>query len=146
MRRDRLSGLILLLFGILILAEGLRLPYTFQGVPGPGFFPRWIGILVISLSVLLCLTTRAPNRPVYDNPTAWRRVTLVTLSLTIYTLVLDLLGFLLAAFLYFIFLVKGVEARSWQVALIGGLVVAVGCFLVFRVWLGVSLPKGIPGV
>jgi len=146
MKHDRVASCLLLLLGIGIAAEALRLPYSSIAGPGPGFFPLWIGVLMILLSALLFFTTRRPLHPFIEPGSRVDRVALVGASFLGFILVLNHLGLLLAAGLYAAFLVGVVERRDWQYWLLAGLLIGGGCFLLFGYWLGVPLPKGPLGI
>ncbi len=142
MKQDWVASCLLLLLGIGITAEALRLPYTSIVGPGPGFFPFWIGVLMILLSALLFFTTRRPDHPFIEPGARVGRVALVGASFLGFILALEHLGLLIAAGLYAAFLVGVVEHRSWRCWLLTGVLIGGGCFLLFAYLLGVPLPKG----
>ena len=64
-------------------------------------------------------------------------------SLLVYALVLERLGFLLATFALLLFFFKALQRQRWLVAVGGALATSLLTYLVFRTWLGVNLPGGL---
>ncbi|MFH1757268.1 MAG: tripartite tricarboxylate transporter TctB family protein, partial [Pseudomonadota bacterium] len=60
-------------------------------------------------------------------------------------LVLEWIGFLLAAFLIVLAMVKGVERLSWGKALLISISASAVCYLVFDKLLKAALPRGLLG-
>jgi putative tricarboxylic transport membrane protein len=63
-----------------------------------------------------------------------------------FVLVLEPLGFLLAAFLSMIALLRAVEAQSWRRIIVIAAAAALVSHLVFARFLGVPLPAGVLGI
>ncbi len=66
-------------------------------------------------------------------------------SLLIYALVLEWLGFLLATFALLLFFFRTLQRQSWLVVVTGSLATSLLSYLVFKTWLGVNLPGGLLG-
>lgn len=146
MKQDRFASVALLIVSSVVAGEGLRLPYVVNSIPGPGFFPLWIGIVMAFLSALLFLTTRAPNRAFGEGLAGLRRVGLVAGSFLLYIALMGYLGLLLSLTLLVAFVLRFVEEKSWRASLGASLLIAVNCYLLFKAWLGVPLPKGPLGI
>jgi putative tricarboxylic transport membrane protein len=67
----------------------------------------------------------------------------ISLSLFVYTIAVNWLGFVLATLMFVFFLFRIVETESWWRSLLKGILVTAGNYLVFVVWLGLHLPKGV---
>src|SRR5690606_5327833 len=72
----------------------------------------------------------------------WRNVVLVLLYLTVYAIVLETVGFIIATVLLLILLFKTVEPQSWTTAIVGALVTTAVVYLVFGLGLGTQFPNG----
>ena len=70
-------------------------------------------------------------------------VVVISVSLFIYTITVSWLGFILATLFFVLFLFRTVESETWWRSTAKALLVTLGNYLVFVVWLGVKLPKGI---
>ena len=54
----------------------------------------------------------------------------------------QLVGFALSTFLLVLFLFRAVQTERWWRSLVKALLITVGNYLVFVVWLGIRLPGG----
>jgi hypothetical protein len=145
--RDQLSGLFWLALAIFVCAESSQVTVGTFHSPGPGFFPFWLGILLGAFSILLLLKNLLSKEKEKIGSVwkaaNWGRVLLVPLSLFAYALLLPKLGYLLSTSGLMILLFVAIERRKiWMDILIAVTVVLVS-YLIFHLWLGVSLPKGL---
>jgi putative tricarboxylic transport membrane protein len=145
MGRDRAAAAVLLVVGLGGAIEARRLTIGNPSHPGPGFFPFWLA-LALSLAALALLLRRAPAAPRPVGAPAERirqgRVGLALAASAAYTVALDPLGFLLATFLFLLFLLGAIESRRSVSSIAISAATAVASHLVFKVWLGVQLPAG----
>ena len=136
----------LLLFiaaGGFVVYSGLRLKYYGVLGPGPGFFPVWVGVLLVAACLLALgenLREGASSASFFSDPASGRRVLWVLLSLAALWLALKFAGFRLAM-LGFVLVVPQVFGRQrpgrWLAV---SLVLSFGVAYVFERWLGVELP------
>ncbi len=146
MKLDRIVAAGFFLVGAIIAREASHLPYASQTSPGPGFFPLWLGISLMGLSALLFVTTRRRDVPFVESAAGFKKMALLVVAFLVYAFVLDSLGLLISLSLLVFFLLGYLERRGWKTWLTGGLVISLGCYLLFKVWLGVPLPLGILGI
>ena len=146
MKLDRVASVLLFVVGALVAHAGFRLPYTVEGTPGPGFFPFWIGLVMMFLSAVLCFTTRSPNRPFVDSLASFRRPALVGGAFLAYVFLLKYVGLVGGLVLMTAFILGQVERKSRMVWIGASVLIGLGCHLIFKVWLGVPLPKSILGI
>lgn len=120
------------------------LAYMDDGVPAAGYFPFWIGLLVLFLSVLYVLLNRgtSPEGEFEDEPPQWRRPALVAAGLAACVAILDIAGFGVAVAAYLAYLFIVLEKIRWPVA--GGAAIGISAFIVvlFHTLLSVPLPAG----
>jgi putative tricarboxylic transport membrane protein len=146
MKIDRIISLVLVLVALVVLAEGLRLPYQIRATPGPGFFPIWISSAMIGLSLLLAVTTRRADRPFIDDPTVLKKVGAVLGAFLLFIFLIGYLGTTAAMAIFIALVAALVEKRSWREWVPFALVISVGAHLLFKTWLGVPLPGGLLGL
>jgi hypothetical protein len=72
----------------------------------------------------------------------WKKLLLTVGSLLVFAVVFERLGYLVATFLFIIFLLRAVEQKSWALAIAVGLSASVGSYLIFGILLGAPLPAG----
>jgi putative tricarboxylic transport membrane protein len=146
-KKDLVSAIFLAAFGIYVAYTASNLPYTSEFGPGPGFFPLWIGIGIVtcSLVMLWSCAVRGPtdgeqeielnHAPVARALGAWSAFLAAVICL-------PLLGFAISLGLLTAFLIVVFDRRSPWIALSAAVGLALGFYLVFPVALGVSLPVG----
>lgn len=128
--------------GLLFALEARELKYMDEFAPGAGFLPFWLGLILLALAIGFILTTRAPKAQPETPPRSGRKVLAVSAGLVACVALIDWLGFAVAIAAYLLYLMRGVERRSWglSVGLAAGTTLAL--YLVFQLWLGVPLPRG----
>ena len=145
LKADRWIGLLFALFSLYVCAESVRLGLGTYQQPGPGFVSFCAGLIlgVLSLALIfLAFLTGAKSGQTWHNPGP---IVMVFVAILGFTLLLESLGFILAAFLLVWFLLKIVEQRGWGFSVGVALVVAGASYVVFDVWLSAQLPAGILG-
>jgi hypothetical protein len=125
-----------------------KLPFGSFATPGAGFLPFSVGVLMFLLSLILFIQSFSKEEE--GRKALWAtggtgRVLLILLSLVLYGLFLEKLGFILTTFLLMGFLLLGIGKVRKSVVILLSLISSLGCYGVFQVWLNVQLPKGIFG-
>lgn len=140
----------ILLLSVFFLIYGLKYDYVnSSGQVGAGFFPIWIGSLLVffsSISLFKDIKHHLKERPkiqITDNISTL----LIILGLTVLFIAsLNLLGAVVAMIIY-IFVVLYVLNRGRIIFnTVLSLIVSLGCYLLLDVWLNAGLPKGIFGI
>jgi len=146
-----IEGVLLLALSLAGIAEGLRLviykdPYTLYDPMGPGLYIIAIGIGLMTLGVVhLVLHYRKP--PAMEMVPVDRKMKIRMMSTvvvcTIYVLLINLIGYLLATILFFFleFRVQGI--RSWPLVIVLSLVLSAFYYLIFVQYCSVVFPRGI---
>ena len=145
---DRVSGLLLLIFGIGFVVGGRQYPYWTPTGPGSGFLPFWLGLtMAVLAAALLVGAARRADRGEDWLPggRAFMRLIVVLVATTAFVWLLPVLGMTLATFLVLIGLLRFLEGHTW-VATVGVAVAASAAnWLVFTHWLHVPFPIGVLG-
>jgi hypothetical protein len=147
-RAETVAGVLVTAIGVAMLLQSLTFAYFAEGVPGPGFLPRWIAAGLVCAGLVLTakglrpkLTIQEPIR--WPDASGWRRVGLMLGALAVALLLLDKLGFMVVTTAFMAVLIFGLGVRSWVMLITTPLAAAFGLYVVFAVWLRVPLPKGI---
>ncbi|MDZ4164877.1 MAG: tripartite tricarboxylate transporter TctB family protein [Smithellaceae bacterium] len=149
MRRcNQVVGVLLLVFSILVIYQSRDLVYAVEFSPGAGFFPFWLGISLLLLSLILLLnSTLIKSRLSEGNPfpdrQALLRVLCILGSLLISILFFERLGFLIVMVLFIAFLLIFLEKYRWYSGVLISLVMVFAVYGLFKIWLGVPLPPGL---
>ena len=146
---DQSSSSVWILFALYICIESIRMPLGTLREPGPGFVPLISGILLGGLS-LVCflkahLSASAETKAPQYSKVRWKNLILILTTLCVYTLFLEVLGFILDTFLLLILLFRSIEPQKWTVTIGGSALTSSVCYAVFELWLKSQLPKGILG-
>ena len=145
----QIAEAIFLLLGAVVVYLSLGLSYSADYGPGPGFFPFWLGILLIVISVAdVIKTSRRPREPLPEGfiPSrdgVWRIFSLVG-ALGAVIFLIKPLGFNLTILLFSVFLLRATGKQSWWTIIAISLIGSFGTFYLFR-QLNVFLPTGFLG-
>ncbi len=149
-RADQITGIIMLIFSVAVMEGGRRMPPSNTFGPGAGFLPFWLGVAMALLAIILLVTaTREPAMAGGPSPFPTGRPVVAILetggALAAFILLLEPLGFLVAIALLTAFLLRVVEREGWTTTLVVAVANAAGLYIVFKIMLGVSLPKNLFG-
>ena len=152
MARDKgnlFSGLCLAAFGIYVISVAVKLPYVSEVGPGPGFFPLWIGIGLVTFATFLIFAFFLPSLNMAKARSySWNsagRVLAGWAAMMLAIALLGKIGFGLSFILLTIFLLAALDRRPPLLAVGVGVGLAVVFHLIFVVALDVALPKGFWG-
>lgn len=129
-------------------AMGMRY-FTSIG-PGPGFFPRWLALLLALLgAALIVRASFGRAAPVAEGFSPGRsgalRVAAVLAAVAVIALALETVGFPLIMLAASLGLMLTLGLRDARILLPVALAASFGTHLVFARWLGVQLPAGLLG-
>ncbi len=142
---DFWSGLALAGLGAYILSQALGWTYMGQDGPGPGFFPRWYGAIMLALSLLMVAGSVLKQRPQAPQAVRWdelRRAMACWLALAACIALLNYLGFVIAFALLTWFIVAILFRRPRAEALATAIGGSVAFYALFSWGLGLQLPRG----
>jgi putative tricarboxylic transport membrane protein len=145
---NRISAFSFLGFSVFIFALSVRLGIGRLQSPGPGFMPSLASAVLffLSLFVLISQTRRSAKDEGEGHLVHWRNLTkpigLVAVLIG-YAFVLDVMGYLITAFLLMFMLFLMAEPRRWPKDVVVAALVAALSYVVFNQWLGVRLPAGV---
>jgi hypothetical protein len=154
MTRDGLAGLICLALaiGLLVLTRGL--PQSSFVPVGPDFYPRIVLVIMALLSAMLIASDLWQQRTQSADAGAEsaqeeRNYRLVGLTFAVfagYVVLLPLVGYRLATFLFMVALQAIIDpprgARRWVVVMVSALASAAITYVIFDNYLSVLLPRG----
>lgn len=145
---DLVSGAVLTGLGIYVVLQARGWDYLAPDGPGPGFFPMWYGIALITLSLALMYQAVARRAAEAREGTAWRevgRALVAWAALTASIALLKPLGFLVSFALLTFVIVSLMYRRPLAHGVAAGIGGAVLFYLIFPLALNVALPVGALG-
>lgn len=144
------SAVFLLLFGAAICWEARTLDMGRVVKPGPGFFPFWLGIalVIVSLALILQLRRQKAEVPIQRlwKGLRWEKILYALGALLLYAFFLESLGYILATFFLLSFLLRVIDAQRWPVVIFGSAITSFITYALFKIWLQVQLPVGLWGM
>lgn len=148
-KTDKFVSLFLLLFSGYICWESLRLGFGTWHKPSSGFIPFLSGFFFGILALLLLIQNIWLNKANFTEEkkekTNWKAIFTVFASLFSYILLLNYLGFIITTILFVGILLKIIEKKGWFLTICVSLFIALGSYVVFKVWLQAELPIGFFG-
>jgi putative tricarboxylic transport membrane protein len=148
-KKDKTSSILFFFIGIGFIVGGIKMGLGPLNSPGAGFFPAAIGGIFSILSLSLLITaSRGKSReeqsePFWKGEKSWVKVSLALLALVFYMFFLEYLGYILTTVLFTFFLLKYVGRKGWVVSIITAVLVSLGSYALFKIALGVPLPRGL---
>jgi len=146
-KRLLIEGLVLLAFGLVGLADGLRLvifknPASVEDITGPGRYLVAVSLLLTIVGVLYLAMMRGNDEPAPSDREETRSVVWTVVVLGLYVLLIDLIGYFWATQIFFLLILQVVGLRlSLRMVLIGA-AMGMGFYMVFIRLFGMSLPRG----
>jgi putative tricarboxylic transport membrane protein len=152
--RDGVSGFVCLTISVILLTQTFGLPPAAIVPIGPAFYPRVVLSILMLLSVILIaldframrITAAPAAAPAAGLTPNYRLVLATFIEFGLYILVLPLLGFRIATFLFVLSLQVTLEwprsAKHWALAVAIAAATSIVCYLIFQDYLSVLLPRG----
>ena len=141
-----ISLIFFILFSAAICVESYKLGLGSFNAPNPGLFPFLISIMLGVLAtfrLLVSLFLGIANVPKISTPL--KRIFPLMASFFAYPILTNELGFVIPTFLLVVFLLKVIEAKSWRVTIVVSVGLVFFTYLIFKILLGIQLPRGFIG-
>jgi putative tricarboxylic transport membrane protein len=139
------AAIALLVFGAVTVALSLQLPLGTVRMPGTGFFPLVLGLLLVALAVAqgiqLHLAKAPAPAPAPPADGATRRVVFFIGVMALATLLLQPVGYVVATLILMVGLLR-VLGVAWGACVIIAASSAAASYFVFVRWLGIPMPAG----
>jgi putative tricarboxylic transport membrane protein len=149
---DQIGGLIWLALGVLLCLGSVKLGLGTPHSPASGFGPFLTGCLlglfglILAFNSILRRSDEKESFPETRPRKGWTKGFLSLLVLFLYASLVNTLGFIISTSLLMFFLFKVLEPRKWLTLVAISVSASLLSYLLFGLWLRVSLPKGIFGI
>ena len=141
--RDRLSALFFLMFSLFVCQQSMVIGLGTLRHPGSGLVVFAAGAWVGILALVLLTQSRRIELQEEERTSEKGKVWLISLSLFGYAVAVNWLGFVLSTFVFVFIILRLIEFERWWLIGMKAALITFGNYLVFVVWLGLSLPKGV---
>lgn len=157
-RKEIASSLLLLLFGAGYLAYNTKYSVDTWNNPGPGVFPLIVGgVFMILASYQLIQTLRKPKKEDDQNSaglniktvkaflqeSAEAKPLILIMVFILYLLMVTWVGFFIPNFMFIMVSSRLMGAKDWGRPFALAVGICLFCYLLFEVWLKLSLPRGL---
>jgi hypothetical protein len=138
-------ALVVALFGLIAMIGSTRvgIGWAAEG-PQAGFFPFYVGLLVVASSAVNLVTVLRSGEP-RTNFAQWsqlRQVLAVVIPTAVYVAVIPYLGMYVSSALLIAVFMKWLGGYRWVTALPLAVGIPAVVFVLFEIWFLVPLPKG----
>ena len=133
------------LLGLVWIVAALRMPLWEGFAPQSGFMPLWYGMLLTALAVVILANLFLQKAPADAEPPIGKPL-VVLAALAAGIAGLEVVGFGPSIFLLLLALFVVVERLPIGRSILVAAATAALLFLIFRTWLGVTLPTGPLGI
>jgi putative tricarboxylic transport membrane protein len=144
-KRDRVTGYILLIIGVITAWSSVHLSMGSVKHPGSGFLPFGLALCLIALSLVLIFKSwrgKTPSTPFWPQRT-WLRPLLGVFIFISYALVIQGLGFFLSTLLFLVIWMRLIEQVRWRTLISISITTTAGLYFIFVFFLEVPLPMGL---
>ena len=146
-KSDRTSAFFFIGLSLFVCQQSATIGVGTLRKPGPGLlaFGTGVGIGLLSLALLTqsFISKAKEIKPIPTGSLTDRvKFVFICISFFVYTIIINWLGFVFSTFLFVLFLLYSIEPERWWRRILKAVLITIGNYLVFVVWLGLSLPKG----
>lgn len=150
MTNDQVSSLCFILIGLIVVAAAGPLGIGSISAPGSGFVPLLSGAGMclfggVGLVEATLRRRKGEHGGLNFKNVQWQKSLMTLSGLVIYAVFLKSIGYLVSTTLLMFFLLRFIIPQRWSVVFVGAVLISVGSFLIFKVWLHVQLPGGVLG-
>ncbi len=146
-RRDIVASILLILLGMGVIIESIRLKVGTPLMPQPGFFPLLGGLFLVGLSMVLLVRAWRGSGDASQQPREafgeLRRPMILVACLAVYAAVMEPVGYILPTVFIAVVVLRVLGVTSWKVVGLASLGLSIGTYVLFGRLLGIDLPAGI---
>jgi putative tricarboxylic transport membrane protein len=138
-KAEKLCGVIIVFIGLIFGTQAWSIVYNSKQY-GEGWFPFLASIIIIGCGIFNLLKSRKIEKHVPLNIDYWF-LGVVIIGAIIYCLLILLIGFTLATFVYLIAMFKSL-GKTWKYSLVLSFSFSVGVYIIFVRFLTIYFPSG----
>lgn len=138
------AGIVAFILASWYLVEAFNMPLGSLSSPGPGLFPRGVGLAGVLISLLLIFESLTPSNQSRRTEIPSRRelktISLFLVAFVAYIVLLPVLGQHISATIFGIASVAILSDRSWYIVIPAGAAIGISISVIFVSLFGVPLP------
>jgi len=141
----QVASIVAILFGVFVVWQSHAMTLYTELGPGPGFFPFWLGLVFILLSVIWLLQVSLQPQPpleagFFPDRQATLRILSIVVAMSAFVLLAGVIGFQLSMFAFLMFLFIALGRQNLALTLVVSIVGSFGVYYLFHSLLEVELP------
>jgi hypothetical protein len=150
-KADIITALILMLFGVIVASDCLRIGIGWEAEgPKGGFFPFVMAALVIGGTGLVIRQALKGTGSVKGNkpfvePGGMKPILIVVIPACLMILFVEVVGLYVSAMFYLVGYIKWAGDHSWRTSLLVGILVPLVSYIVFEKFFLIPMPMGLFG-
>jgi hypothetical protein len=140
-QRDFGAGIMYMVIGLFFAIIARQYQYGTAAKMGPGYFPFWLGMLMVALGLLVLVKSMGAKAAIESIPKFdWKIIGLITGSILLYGVLLPKMGFIVAVLVLVMVASSASREFSWKVSLINAVVLIAFTYSVFVLGLKLQFP------
>jgi putative tricarboxylic transport membrane protein len=143
---DAIVAAILMAVGAVVMVNSYKLGAGWSSTgPESGYFPFYVGVLILlssTITLLVTLLGKSPDRAPFVEPEQFRRVLQVLIPSFIFVMAIRYIGIYVAGGLFIACFMWWLGKYPLRKVVIVSVLVPLALFVLFEVWFLVPLPKG----
>jgi putative tricarboxylic transport membrane protein len=136
----KVMAVLFLILSLSYLFFARELSFGTLGAPKAGFLATLAGMMATGLSLIIVFKEMLQRKEDKADGSNVRKVIFVTIGLLYYLVILGVVGYLAATFMIMLYLLKVTDTVGWSVPLCLSAGISLGCYLLFKQYLGIFLP------
>lgn len=136
---DLLAGLFVVTIGVVAIIEALQFNLGSARAMGPGYFPFYIGVLMICLGLVIIIVGGFFNRNAILEFPALRSLLFITAGIFCFSLLIERIGLVVAVAVAVFIVTFADRPFKLRRSLVLATVIPVICVLIFQMALGLQL-------
>lgn len=138
-QEDFWGGIMFIAFGALAIYIASDYPFGTAARMGPGYFPTWIGIILVILGLMIAATGfKDKGEGIGRWP--WKAMVLISIAFIFFGWAIDNVGFIIALFVMITLASMAGRDYRWKEAILVAVVLIVGSWALFIKGLDLAFP------
>ena len=144
---NRFTGALVMGLGIALVVTSRAYPYKEPFGPGPGLWPLILGLGLVMMGAIICFWAKDRETPASDHKGNPLAVLATLMAIGVFILIYEPAGLILSTFaIVFALTLVGRPGASFLRTGLFAVVIAMLIWILFRLILGLQLPRGILGI
>ena len=140
-QRDFGAGIMYMVIGLFFAIVATRYPMGTAAKMGPGYFPFYLGLLMVLLGLLVSIRSMGAKVPIEAIPKFnWKIIAQITGAVVLYALLLPRMGFLVAVVVLVLVSANASKDFTWKGSLMNAAFLVIFTYSVFVVGLNLQFP------